>query len=508
MSQTSAPRPAAPDAAVPERSAATPRRIIDCDVCVVGGDVAGLVLAADLARRGRDVVLLAMAGPSVAVPAWPLDSVIAPGFPLSTLELSSRVGRDDAQELLILSAQAAEAGLALAARSGIAIGPRGRLTVARAHAADDLYREHELRQELVPDTTVFVGAEDLAALLGTQAFAAGLGVVPAERVRTASLAAALEEDARGAGVRMVNVEGALAVDLKGVRKYLDTASQRVRAFQVAVCGADAFARLGAGVARLPRASWVSGGFRLPGQEVPYAGLVDEFGLTGLSYHFEGDRLALAAQTAMPVMTRVGAARVLRRHAAEIYPVGTGLVEGARGRAVPDPGGMPLVHEGERGVWYALSPGAGSLGLDLLAARLVAGAVAERDDRIALLQPFAAGGLTGWSGRVARFAAFWHVRLAARLHMEKRAAVPAQVDVEAEDLPATLPVPASTGVLARRCVASAASASRHAARSALHAASGWASGVAARAATQTQRRRRRTHDETLGDVDEDAPPQRR
>lgn len=506
MSLSSAPRPQAHDAMVSERSTAGPKRIIDCDVCVVGGDVAGLVLAGDLARRGRDVVLLAMAGPSASVPSWSLDGVIAPGFPLPTRELASRIGRDDAQELLILSAQAAEAGLSLAEHLGVDVGPRGRLTVARAHAAEELYREQELRQELAPDTTVFVGAGDLAALLGTEAFTAGVGVVPAERVRTPSLVAALEEAARNAGVRFVTVDGGLSVDLKGVRKYLDMANQRVRAFQVAVCGAAAFARLGSGVARLPRASWVSGGFRLPGSNVSYAGLVEEIGLTGLTYHFDGDRLALAAQSALPVMTRVGAARVLRRHAAEVYPVGTGLVEGARGSNLPDPGGMPLLHEGDRGVWYALSPGRGSLGLEFLAARLIGCAIAERDDRIALLQPFATGGLTGWTGRVARFTAFWHVRLAAHLHMEK--AAPAPVAAQEPEGSVSLHAPAAAGALARRSVASVASASRHAARAALHAASGWASGIAERAASEHARRRRRPNVEPLGEPDEEAPSQRR
>lgn len=507
MSQSSAPRPQAHDAMGSERASSGPKRIIDCDVCVVGGDVAGLVLAGDLARRGRDVVLLAMAGPSAAVPSWSLDGVIAAGFPLSTRELVARIGRDDAQELLILSAQAAEAGLSLTERLGVDIGPRGRLTVARAHAAEDLHREQDLRQELVPDTTVLVGAEDLAALLGTDAFAAGIGVVPAERVRTTSLVAALEEAARTAGVRFCSVESALSVDLKGVRKYLDTSNQRVRAFQVAVCGAAAFARLGSGVARLPRAPWVSGGFRLPNSNVPYGGLVEEFGLSGLAYHFDGDRLALAAQCALPVMTRVGAARVLRRHGAEVYPVGTGLVEGARGRNVPDPGGMPLLYEGERGVWYALAPGAGSLGLEFLAARLIVGAIAERDDRIALLQPFATGGLTGWTGRAARFASFWHVRLAARLHLDK--AAPVSAPAQAADGSQPLPTPATAGALVRRSLASAASASRHAARAALHAASGWASGLAERAALERTRRRRRPDGlDPHGEPDEEAPPQRR
>ncbi|MEP9353240.1 FAD-dependent oxidoreductase [Xanthobacter sp. KR7-65] len=526
MSQSVGPGAPVRDAAPPERAGGAPKRNHDCDVCVVGNDVAGLVLAADLARRGREVLVLA---PMPPARPWPLDGVISPGFTLPTEDLVARVGREDAHELLILSTAAAKSGLALAERFGVTVGPRGRLTVARAHAADDLRREHDLRQALAPDTTVLVGAGDLAALLATDTFALGLGVVPAERVPTEALRAALEAEARAAGVRILSVEGALSADLKGVRKYLDTANQRVRAFQVVITGAAAFARLGPKVARLPRTPWVSGGFRVPGLAVPYAGVVEETGLTGLTWHVDGDRLALAAATATPMMTRVGAARVLRRHAAEAYGVGSSLVEGARGRWLPETGGMPLLHEGERGVWYALIPGAGVFGLDFLAARLIAGALADRDDRIALLQPFASGTLTGWAGRIARTAGYWHLRLAARLFMEKAAKpVAAQEPVldagliglpvqppevlPAEAAESALPPPrdphrvsgtATASARARQGVAAATSASRHAARAALHAASGWASGIAARAASGPSRRRR-----PAPEPEDDTPPQRR
>ncbi|MDI4664152.1 FAD-binding oxidoreductase [Xanthobacter autotrophicus] len=511
MIETAPSRAAAQDVTDRERSGTALKRTYDCDVCVVGDDVAGLAIAIDLARRGRDVILLTFA----AKRPLPLDGILAPGFAMPTATLVDRVGRHDAQELLILSAQAAERALAFARHAGVEVGPRGRLSVARPHAAEAMLREYELRQELAPDTTVLVGAEDVAALLGTNVFAAGLGVVPAERVSPAALKTALEAEVVAAGVRPLAVEGALSADLKGLRKYLTTEGWRVRAFQVAITGPEAFARLGPKVAPLPRAPWVYGGFRLPGLDVPFAGMVEEAGLTGLRYHFDGDRMTLAAATATRVMTRVGAARVLRRHAAEIYPVGPSLTDGAAGRLLPEPAGMPLVHEGERGVWYALAAAGDAMSHGFLAGRLIAGAMAEKDDRIALLQPFAAVPLRGWAGRVARFAGYWHVRLAARLHMDKIAAsiapapddavpTPEQDVADARALPpvsapAVLAAPAA---LPRRGMAAATSASRHAARAALHAASGWASGLAARAAAEPARRRR-----PRPEPDEEVPPRR-
>ncbi|QRG05460.1 FAD-binding oxidoreductase [Xanthobacter dioxanivorans] len=499
MTQTVSPRAAVQQAPASGRSGAAPKRTLDCDVCVVGDDVAGLVVAGDLASRGRDVILL-----STGEVTWlPLDGVLAPGFALPTLELVARVGEADAQELLILSAHAAERGLRLAEKAGVSAGPRGALAVARAHAADALVREHEIRQKLAPDSTVLIDAQDVAALLGTSAFAAALGVVPAERIATAPLRAALETAARAAGVRFVPIDGALSADLNGLRKYITTSRARVRAFQVVVSGAGAFARMG--TRTVQTAPWVCGIFRLPGVDAPYAGLVEERGPAGARFHWTGDRLAFAASAATTAFTRVGAARVVRRHAREVYAeVGQGVVEGGRARLrLPDTGGMPLIHEGERGVWYALASSGSEITHGFMAASLIVGAIAERDDRIALLQPFAAAARGGWAGRIARFAGFWHARLAAKLYGEAKP-IPAVTDATAlpEQAPVLPPALDASPAKARRRVAAATSASRRAARAALHAASGWAEGLAARAAAEPRRRRLRP------ETDEDVPPQRR
>lgn len=488
---------AAEQAQGPGRPGAAPKRTLDCDVCIVGDDPAGLIAAGDLACRGRSVIVLSTG----TAPALPLDGVLAPGFALPTADLVARVGEADAQELLILSARAAERGLRLAAKAGAAVGPRGRLAVARPHAADALLREHELRQALAPDSTILVEAEDAAALLGTPVFTLALGVVPAERIATEALRVAFEAAARAAGVRFVAADGPLDADLNGLRKYISTPALRVRAFHVVVTGAAGFSRLGAAAPAVPHAPWVSGAFRVPGEKVPYAGLAEEAGIAGHRFHFDGERLTLAAATASQVFTRVGAARIVRRHARELYPqIGQGLVEAARPRLLPDTGGMPLVFEGARGVWFALASAGQEITHGLLAAGLIVGAIAERDDRIALLQPFATPAHGGWAGRVARFAGFWHVRLAEKLHAEAAGPAP---EPEGAGEPALPPAREAHPARARGGMEAATSASRRAARAALHAASGWASGLAARAASEPPRRRR-----AQPEPDEDGAPQRR
>lgn len=48
--------------ASPEASAPAATRTLDCDVCVLGDDVAGLLIACDLASRGLEVALVPTLG--------------------------------------------------------------------------------------------------------------------------------------------------------------------------------------------------------------------------------------------------------------------------------------------------------------------------------------------------------------------------------------------------------------------------------------------------------------
>ncbi|MDQ0504599.1 FAD-binding oxidoreductase/lyase [Xanthobacter agilis] len=403
--------PRSSTAPVPGRGSALtlPR---DCDVCIIGDDVAGLLMACDLAARGLEVVLFPTPGD---VPALGLDAALAPGFRLPAAELLERLGPGDAAEAYRLSVEAVRRGLLLAQKAGVPLGPKGRLAVARPAAAGLLAAEHAAVEVLAPETSVLVGAEDVAALLGVATFAAALGLAPAHRLDAAAFRAVLGAAAAEGEITLMPQVTALAVDVHGLRKYVTAPRLKVRAYQLVFSGGAALRRVAPElVPSLVPTPWVAGRFHLPGAQVAYAGLVEEVGGTGLRWHWDQDRLALAAETATLVRGRGAATRVLRRHGAALAPpMGAAVGQTARGvMLAPTRRGMPLIQEGEKGVWYCATDGQ-DLAHGLMGADLICRAIADRDDRIRLFSPFGlepAG--TRPPSRWSRMAGYWRRRFKA------------------------------------------------------------------------------------------------
>ncbi|MFG1479405.1 FAD-dependent oxidoreductase [Xanthobacter sp. V4C-4] len=418
----------------------------DCDVCIVGADAAGLLLACDLAARGSDVVLIPLPGDDITLE---IDSALAPGFRLSAPDLLGRVGRADAGELLALSAEAARRGVLLAQEAGVALGPRGRLMVARPHAAAQLAAEQEALARLAPDTSLLLPAADIRELLGTDAFVLALGRVPAHRVDAAAFRDVLAAAAAEGGLTLLPPAPDLEADVRGLRKYLTTPDLKVRAYQVVFSGGIALRRLVPELApSLVPMPWVSGRFHVPGAGAAYAGLVEEAGTTGRRWSWDADHLSIAAETATWVRGRAAATRVLRRHAAACgHPAGA---SGEAARAVmlaSTRRAMPLVQEGEKGVWYCATIGGEELAHAVLGAELIGRAITDRDDRIRLLRPFGlepAG--TRPVSRLARMGGYWRCRLAETLWPGPEAADPAGDGAAAQAAAGPLPPP-RTGHLA-------------------------------------------------------------
>lgn len=435
----------------------------DCDVCIIGDDAAGLLIACDLAERGLDVVLFPSPGEA---PALGLDAALAPGFGLSALDLIDQLGRADAGELFGLSAAAARRGLLLAQEGGVALGPKGRLTVARPHAAGLLAAEHEALERLAPDASVLLRAEDTEALLGTAAFAASLGVVPAHRVDAAAFREMLAAAVAAGGITVMPQVLALAADVHGLRKYVTTPDIKVRAYQVVFSGGAALRRVAPELApSFVLKPWARGRFRLPGTKAAYAGLVEEVGATGLRWHWDDDHLTIAAETATRVRGRAAAARVLRRHGAAVFPpLAKAGGEAARGIMLASNRRlMPLIQEGEKGVWYCATACGDELTHGLLGAELIGRAITDRDDRIRLLRHFGlepAG--TRPVSRLASIAGYWRRRFAERLWIEPEPSGPAPESHDGSAPAAPLP-PSRAPHPARRGALAAVALSRRAAR---------------------------------------------
>src|SRR5271170_771550 len=81
---------------------------VEVEVCVVGGGLAGLTVALELARRGRKVCVL-----EAERIAWGASGrnggFVSPGYSLSYQAIERRVGADDAKSLHRLSIEGAQA---------------------------------------------------------------------------------------------------------------------------------------------------------------------------------------------------------------------------------------------------------------------------------------------------------------------------------------------------------------------------------------------------------------
>ncbi|MGR7997597.1 MULTISPECIES: hypothetical protein [unclassified Xanthobacter] len=384
---TSTALPSASPESAPLRHATGPERTRDCDVCVIGDDMAGLLMACDLATRGLEVVLVSLARQPEGLG---LDATLAPGYGLSARALRDAVGQADAQDLLRLSVAAAERGMALATGAGLTLGAKGRLAVARPAAADDLWREAEAFNALVPGGGVVLDAADTQALLATPTYVAALGVVPAQQVGGAAFRQLLEAAVADCGLTRLPQPAALSIDGHGIRKYVTLPGLRVRAAHLVFSGGAELVRWAPELApSLVTRPWVRGRFHVPAGTAAYGGLAEEVGATGLRWRFEGDSLALAAETAFPPWGRASAARCLRRHVSAVAPAARrALVEQSHGVALTHTRhGMPLFAEGEKGVWFCVTMGLEELAHGVLGARLITDAIVARDDRIRLFQPF-------------------------------------------------------------------------------------------------------------------------
>lgn len=407
-----APKPA-PKAGRSAQQPASARRTLDCEICVVGDDLVARALAWRLAAQGREVVRVTLPADEML----PLDGVLAPGFALPALDLVERIGDADAAELWFLSRDAATRGRELVEDFGITAAKKGALKVARATAARGLAAEQEAMARIAPGASRPIGAQDLEGLLGTRAFVAAIGLVPAVRVNAGELGIGLGAAGVEAGVYEIAASVAIGCDLHGLRKYVDVGTVRVRAFEVVMCGSAAL-RCGAPdlAGGLAATHWVTGRSAPLAEESAFTGDVAEFGGLGLRYQADETGLALAAETAWPVRTAWGAGRVLTRHAGAVLSgAAAARWDEARSLVLAAPRHlMPLAGSLAKGIWVAGGLAPQPLSVHLLTADLIGDAIMVHDDRIALLSPFLHSEARRTFGWVGDLVDYGRRRFAARL----------------------------------------------------------------------------------------------
>jgi gamma-glutamylputrescine oxidase len=407
---------AATTVAVPERRALG--LDIDVDVCVVGGGLAGLTVAREVARRGWSVAVL-----EAKHVAWNASGrncgFVCPGFAQSADRVVARVGLDHAKSLWALSAAGVDYvrdTIAATAMPGVA-PVDGWLDVSKRDDENAWLTEARLLEQEFGIAIEAWPTERVRDVLKSESYFRAIHYPKALHIHALNYALGLAVAAEQAGARIFEDTPALAIDAAGVRKRVVTPSGRVRAGQIVLAGNVHLGALSARVAGtlLPVTTYVAVtaplGEALAGA-VSYQGAVSDTHLADNHYRVVGgDRLMWAGGlSTWPADPKSFAAR-FAHDITRLYPqLGDVVIDyiwsGVLGHAVHH---MPQIGEVSPGLWLASGFGGHGLNTTAMAGELIAHAVVEGDDRWKVFLPYALVWSGGTLARAAIQVAYWSRR---------------------------------------------------------------------------------------------------
>jgi gamma-glutamylputrescine oxidase len=376
---------------------------LDVDVCVIGGGLAGLTVAREIARSGWSVVLLE-AGRLAGSASGRNTGFVLPGFAATPETVIARVGFERAKDLWALS----QAGLDYV-RSTIRGLPgidaeNGWLYVSKADDRDELLRDADLLRTLGCEVENWP-TERVRAALRSERYFNAIHYPRAFTIHPLNYALALAAAAERDGARIFENTPALSIDPAGVRKRIVTPTARLRAGQVVLAGNVQLKGLLPRVAAtlIPITTYVITtvplGERLA-EVVQYRGAVSDSDLADNHYRIVGgDRLMWSGRATVWPRDPRNYVEALTADIEKTYPqLGKVAVDyawaGTLGNTVHR---MPQIGELGPGVWLASGFGGHGLNTTAVAGNLIARAVVAGDHTWRQFTPFElvwAGGILG------------------------------------------------------------------------------------------------------------------
>jgi len=392
-------------------------RDLDVDVCVVGGGLAGIIVARELARRGWSVAVL-----EAKRIAWNASSrnggFVRPGFAEDIDTIVDRVGLAHAKQLWALSAEGVEyvrSTLSKLKIPGLDPGD-GFLEVSLSDNGEkQLHRATRLQGEFGA-AVEYWPTDHVRAVLRSDRYFQALRWQQAFHLHPLAYALGLASSAHQAGARIFEETAAIALDVSGIRKRVETPTGRVRAHHVVLAGGAHLGSLFAANSGtvMPIVSYLAAtapiGERLR-QAIRYSGSVGEMQLGGDHYRIVRDgRLMWSGGISTRTSTPQALGPRIAKRIRETYPqLGavevTYTVSGVMGYAVHK---MPQIGEIAQGVWLASAFGAQGLNTTAMAGELIARAIVEGDDRWRLFAPYELVWAGGALGRATAQCLFWAI----------------------------------------------------------------------------------------------------
>jgi gamma-glutamylputrescine oxidase len=391
---------------------------LDVDVCVIGGGLAGLTTAREVARNGWSVVLLE-AGRLAADASGRNTGFVLPGFGADADKIVARVGFARAKDLWTLS----QAGLdyvrkAVRTECVEGVDPQdGWLYVSKKDRTDEFVNAVGMLGELGCEIEGWP-TERVRAVLRSERYFYAINYLRALTINPLNYALGLAAAAERDGARIFENTPALSIDPTGVRKRIVTPSARLRANHVVLCGnlrlKPLMPRLAATL--VPVTTYVITtaplGERLA-EAIGYRGGVSDGERADNHYRVVGgDRLMLSGRSTTWLRDPRHYVGALTADIKRTYPQ-LGKVEvdyawaGTLGITVHR---MPQIGELGPGVWLASGFGGHGLNTTAMAGNLIARAIVDGDQTWRQFTPFELVWAGGVFGRTAIQIRTWMRRL--------------------------------------------------------------------------------------------------
>jgi len=437
---------------------------LDIDVCVVGGGLAGLTVAREVALRGWSVVVL-----EANRIAWAASGrgtgFVMPGFSEDVDNMVERVGLDHAKRLWELSVGGVEYVRRTIAETGMpGVDPAaGWLKVSKTDDEDDIRAYVERMRWIGADIEMWP-TEQVRSLLPSRHYFNAVHFPAAFHIQPLNYALGLAKAAEAAGARIFEDTAAVGIDPAGVRKRIVTPGGRVRATHVVFAGnvhlGQLVPRLAATLMPITTYVMVSEPIANLREVVRYGGGVSDGKRADNHYRVVGgpdnggDRLQWAGRlTVWPAGPRRFARALgadIRRNFPALGKIKIAhLWSGTYGRSVHH---MPQIGAIEPGVWVASGFGGHGLNTTAMAGELIARGIVENDETWRLFAPYELVWAGGLLGRMAVQSVYWGARPLDRLEQGlaryregARRRKAARVAARKAKMTAALPPPTTTVV---------------------------------------------------------------
>jgi len=413
---------------------ASPRPALEgaeqADVAVVGGGLAGLTAALELARAGRSVIVL-----EAERVGWGASGrnggFVGPGYATSHANITRMAGAERARALHRLSIEGVRIvednikSLAMADNQPV----YGKMSVLRYHDPDGLARQRDMMEKEFGYRLDLMSTDEVRALLRSPKYHQALYDAACFHFHPLNYARAIAGAIIALNGRVFEGSRVIGCDLDGPKKIVRTARGHVRARDVILAGGGYTDSLVPRLRRsiLPIATYVLLTERAPERirdAVRTPAAISDNRRAGDYYRLvdDGQRLLWGGRITTRTTEPRRLAEMMLQTMVSTYPqlkgvrvetAWSGLMAYARHL-------MPLIGKLQPGVWYAYGFGGRGMNTTAIGGRVIAEGILGESDRYRLFEPFGLAWSGGPFGVAAAQLTYWTYQ-AMDLLKERRAA---------------------------------------------------------------------------------------